>query len=53
MVRREAERYGVRVESSELIGMVPQQALFDAAVWYMQVDNFDARMVLENRLAAV
>jgi len=53
MVRREAERYGVRVESSELIGMVPQQALLDAAVWYMQVDNFDARMVLENRLAAV
>ena len=53
MVRREAERYGVGVESSELIGMVPQQALLDAAVWYMQVDNFDARMVLENRLAAV
>jgi glutamate formiminotransferase len=52
MVRREAERYGVGIESSELIGMVPQQALLDAAVWYMQLDNFDARMVLENRLAA-
>lgn len=51
MVRREAARYGVGVESSELIGMVPQQALLDTAVWYMQLANFDARMVLENRLA--
>ena len=51
LVRREAERYGVGVESSELIGMVPQQALLDAAVWYLQLDNFDPRMVLENRLA--
>jgi glutamate formiminotransferase len=51
MVRREAERYGVGIESSEMIGMVPQQALLDAAVWYLQLDNFDPRMVLENRLA--
>jgi glutamate formiminotransferase len=51
LVRREAQRYGVGVESSELIGMVPQQALLDAAVWYLQLDSFNARMVLENRLA--
>jgi len=50
MIRREAARYGVSIESSELIGMIPQQALLDAAVWYLQMDNFDPRMVLENRI---
>ncbi len=51
MVRREAARYGVSIASCELIGMAQQQALLDAAVWYLQLDNFDPRMVLENRLA--
>jgi len=51
MIRREAARYGVGVESSELIGMIPQQALLDAAVWYLQLDNFETRMILENRLS--
>jgi glutamate formiminotransferase len=50
MIRREAARYGVGIESSELIGMIPQQALLDAAVWYLQLDNFRSEMVLENRL---
>jgi glutamate formiminotransferase len=50
MIRREAARYGVGIESSELIGMIPQQALLDAAVWYLQLDNFEPGMVLENRL---
>jgi glutamate formiminotransferase/formiminotetrahydrofolate cyclodeaminase len=51
MIRREAARHGVAIASSELIGMIPQQALLDAAVWYLQLDNFDPGMVLENRLA--
>jgi glutamate formiminotransferase len=51
LIRREATRYGVAIESSELIGMIPQEALLDAAVWYLQLDNFDPGMVLENRLA--
>jgi glutamate formiminotransferase len=51
LLRREAARYGVTIESSELIGMIPQEALLDAAVWYLQLDNFDPGMVLENRLA--
>ena len=50
LIRREAARYGVGIESSELIGMIPQQALLDAAVWYLQLDNFRPKMVLENRL---
>lgn len=50
MIRQEAARYGVAIESSELIGMIPEQALLDAAAWYLQLDNFDPSMVLENRL---
>lgn len=49
-IRREAARYGVAIESSELIGLIPQQALLDAAAWYLQLDNFSAEQVLENKL---
>ena len=51
LIRREAARYGVTIESSELCGMISQEALLDAAVWYLQLDNFDPGLVLENRLA--
>lgn len=53
MVRREAERYGVGVHHSELVGLVPQQALVDAAVWYTQLDQFDPSQILESRLYEV
>ena len=50
MIRREAARFGVGIESSELVGMIPQRALIDAAAWYLQLDNFEPRLVIENRL---
>lgn len=50
MIRREAARYGVGILGTELIGLIPQQALFDAAQWYLQIDNFTPKQVLENRL---
>ncbi len=50
MVRREAERYGVAVHHSELVGLIPNEALVDAAVWYMQMDQFEPEQVLETRL---
>jgi glutamate formiminotransferase/formiminotetrahydrofolate cyclodeaminase len=49
-VRREAERYGVAIHHSELVGLIPQEALMDAAIWYAQLDNFKAEQVLENRI---
>lgn len=52
MVRREAARYGVTITRSELVGMTPQQALIDAAQWYLQLDNLKPEMILENRLGA-
>jgi glutamate formiminotransferase/formiminotetrahydrofolate cyclodeaminase len=50
MIRREAARYGVAIHHSELIGLIPQRALIDAAVWYLQLDAFQPDQVLENRL---
>ena len=52
-IKREAARYGVLVQSSEIVGLVPKRAIEDAAAWYLQVENFDSSLILENRLAAV
>ncbi len=52
MVKREAERYGVSVRSSEIVGLVPQAALDACAEWYLQLENFSRDQILENRLAA-
>ncbi len=53
MVRREAERYGVAVHHSELVGLIPQEALVNAAVWYTQLDQFEPGQILEQRLFEV
>lgn len=50
MVRREAARYGVNVVGSELIGLIPAEALFDCADYYLQMENFQHSQVLENKL---
>ncbi|MCS6835379.1 MAG: glutamate formimidoyltransferase [Anaerolineae bacterium] len=50
LIRRECQRYGVAVLKSELIGLIPQQALYDAAAWYLQLDDFGPERVLEQRL---
>jgi len=53
LVKREAARYGVIPISSEIVGLIPKKALEDAAEWFLQVENFDSSLILENRLAAV
>ncbi len=50
LIRREAERYGVGVHHSELVGLTPQAALIDAARWYLQLDEFESDQILESRL---
>ncbi|GAB4420477.1 MAG: hypothetical protein Kow002_08850 [Anaerolineales bacterium] len=52
LIRREAARYGVGIHHSELVGLIPQEALVDAAVWYTQLDAFDKEQILESRLYA-
>ena len=53
MVKREAARYGVMPVSSEIVGLIPKKAIEQAAEWFLQVENFDSSLILENRLAAV
>src|SRR3984885_12921291 len=53
IVKREAARYGVIPVSSEIVGLIPKKALEQAAEWFLQVENFDSSLILENRLAAV
>jgi glutamate formiminotransferase len=51
MVRSEAARYGVDIAGSEIVGLVPEDALIDAAAFYMRLAGFDPAKVLERRLA--
>lgn len=50
LIRAEAARFGLSVTRSELVGLLPAQALFDAAQFYLQLDGFSPEQVLENRL---
>jgi glutamate formiminotransferase len=52
-VKREAARYGVMPLASEIVGLIPKKALEDAAEWFLQIENFDSSLILENRLVAV
>ena len=49
-IRREAARYGVAIQSTELVGLIPQEALIESAVWYLQLDGFEPDQILEKRL---
>ena len=50
LVRIEARRYGVGIVGSEIIGLVPMEALIDTASYYLGLENFSMRQVLEARL---
>jgi glutamate formiminotransferase len=50
MVKREAERYGVSILESEIVGLVPSAALMSAAEFYLQIERFGPEQVLENKL---
>jgi glutamate formiminotransferase len=50
-VRREAERYGVPVVGSEIVGLIPRKAIELAAEYFLRAENFSPQLVLENRIA--
>jgi len=50
LIKIEARRCGVNVVGSEIIGLVPMEALIDTAVYYMGIENFSMEQVLEARL---
>jgi glutamate formiminotransferase len=49
-IKMEAARYGVNAVGSEIIGLVPMQALADTADYYLRLENFKFDQVLETRL---
>jgi glutamate formiminotransferase len=53
VVKREADRYGVRILESEIVGLIPSAALNAAAEFYLQIDGFKPDQVLENKLRAL
>lgn len=50
LVRVEARRYGVSIVGSEIIGLVPMEALIDTASYYLGLENFSMEQVLEGRM---
>ncbi len=50
MIEREANRYGVNVIGSEIIGLVPTAALVDCADYYLKIENFSHDQLLEKRI---
>ncbi|MHA1218811.1 MAG: glutamate formimidoyltransferase, partial [Candidatus Heimdallarchaeaceae archaeon] len=50
MVKTEAKRFGVNVTESEVYGMLPLDALLDAAEFYLQLNSFDRDQIIEKRV---
>jgi glutamate formiminotransferase len=50
LIKIEAQRWGVNVIGSEVIGLVPMQALIDCAEYYLRIENFSMEQVLETRI---
>lgn len=50
LVKREAQRHGVMVLGSKIVGTVPRQALYDVAAATLQLEGFSPELVLEERI---
>lgn len=51
-VKKWAKEYKVSIEGSELVGMIPKDAVFDGMKDYLQLSAFHDDMILENNLPA-
>ncbi len=52
-IKSEAARYGVNVTSSEIVGLVPNEAILDVADFYLRLENFSKAQILEEKLDSV
>jgi glutamate formiminotransferase len=50
MVRSQAQAHGVAVTDSEIVGLVPMEALVEAAAFYLRLHDFEMEQILESRL---
>lgn len=53
VVEREAERYGIPVVGTEIIGMLPQEALVNCAEYFLKLENFNRNQIIENHLNGI
>ena len=51
-VKMEARRYGVHITGSEIVGLVPMDALIDSALYYLGLNTFSKDKIIENNLSA-
>jgi len=49
-VKMEAARYGVRITGSEIVGLVPADALIDSAMYYLGLNSFTKDKLIESHL---
>jgi glutamate formiminotransferase len=52
-VAQEAAAHGAGIVGSEIVGLIPRQALEDAAIHYLRIENFRPDSIVENRLAEI
>jgi len=50
LIRVEADRHGVEIKGSEIVGLVPSDALIEVAKHYLKLEDFSVEQVIENRL---
>lgn len=50
-IRREAEQLGVEIEGTEIVGLVPRNALNREAEYFRKLENFSEAKILENQIA--
>ncbi|MOA68989.1 Formiminotransferase domain protein [compost metagenome] len=43
----------MQVVGSEIVGLVPQEALLESAAYYLQIEGYKPEMVLENQIQLV
>lgn len=49
-IREQAEQYGCQITHAELIGMIPEQAMIDAARWHLQLNEFNGEQLLDRKI---
>jgi glutamate formiminotransferase len=50
LIQREAQRYGVPIVGSEIVGLIPREALYQTAEYFLQLEDFQQEQVLEDRM---
>lgn len=50
LIKSEVERYGVTIAGSEIVGLVPLDAIVQAVDYYLRLENFSSKQILEKKI---